>query len=133
MIRRYKRPDKKDALSIINSAKREVEFALSLPINRMSGSTIIKNIYESFRMLGDALLVLKGVESQDHMEPINELLKLNVKTSRPTGIIRNLRPLRHNINYYGYSPKEEEVKDIISIAKDCFNPLFDEVKKKIES
>lgn len=130
---RYKRPDKKDALSIIHAAKREMEFTLSLEITDKSGATIIKNIYECFRMLGDALLVLKGIESQDHIEPIKELLKLNVKTSRPLGVISNLRILRHNINYYGYSPKLEEVKDVIAIAKDCFEPLFGEVIKRINN
>ncbi len=133
MIKRYKRPDNKDALSIITSAKREIKFALSLQISEISGATIIKNIYESFRMLGDSLLILKGIESQDHVEPINELLKLNIKTKRPLGAIRNLRILRHNINYYGYSPKIEEVKDIVSIARNCFDPLFNEIKKRIIS
>jgi len=133
MIKRYKRPDSKDALSIINASKKEMEFTLSLAVNEKSGATIIKNIYECFRMLGDALLVLKGIESQSHVEPINELLKLNVKTKRPLGVVGNLRILRHNINYYGYSPKIEEVKDVISIAKDFFNSLFKEIFEKINS
>jgi len=131
MIKRYKRPDNKDALSIINASKKEMEFTLSLDVNEKSGSTIVKNIYECFRMLGDALLVLKGKESQGHIESIEELLKLNVNTKRPIGVIKNLRILRHNINYYGYSPKIEEVKDVISIAKDCFVPLFNEIMKII--
>lgn len=133
MIKRYKRPDNKDALSMINASKREIEFTLSLDVNERSASTIVKNIYESFRMLGDALLVLKGEASQGHIESIEELLKLNVNTKRPIGIIKNLRILRHNINYYGYAPKLEEVKDVISIAKECFNPLFNEIMKILSS
>jgi len=130
---RYKRPDKKDALSIVNAAKKEMEFTLSLEVTDSSGPTIIKNIYECFRMLGDALLVLRGIESQDHIEPIKELLELNINTSRPTGAIGNLRILRHNISYYGYSPKREEVEDVIAIAKDCFKPLLGEVTKRINN
>lgn len=133
MIKRYKRPDTKDALSIINASKKEMDFTLSLAVTEKSGATIVKNIYECFRMLGDALLVLKGIESQDHLEPINELLKINVETKRPLGIIGNLRILRHNINYYGYSPRIEEVKEVISIAKDFFNPLYKELMKRINS
>ena len=133
MIRQYKRPDKKDALSIINAAKRDMSFTLTLEASENSGATIVKNIYESFRMLGDALLVLKGIVSHDHLEPLNELLKLNVQTKRPTGLIGNLRILRHNINYYGYSPNVEEVKDIISLAKDCFIPLFNEINKIVNN
>ena len=64
-----------------------------------SGSTIIRNIYESFRMLGNALLISKGIESQDYITQINELLKTKVSTSRPINLIDNLRRLRHNINY----------------------------------
>jgi uncharacterized protein (UPF0332 family) len=133
MIRRYKRPDNKDALSIINASKREMEFTLSLEINERSGATIIKNIYENFRMLGDALLILKGIESESHIESINELLKLNIKTKRPLGVIGNLRMLRHNINYYGYLPKIEEAKEVVGIAKDFFIPLFNEITNRIKN
>ncbi|MEK6936044.1 MAG: hypothetical protein AABW67_04595 [Nanoarchaeota archaeon] len=129
MISRYKRPDRKDALSIINASKREMEFTLSLEVKENSASTIIKNIYECFRMLGDAILVSKGIVSQDHIEPLNELINLKIKTPRPLGLLSNLRILRHNINYYGYSPKIEEVKDIVLFAKECFNPILKEVLK----
>ena len=84
-------------------------------------------------MLGDALLIAQGIKSEDHILPIRELLKLKVKTSRPIYLIDNLRRLRHNINYYGYSPKLVEVVDVVSIAKSCFKPLFnaaiDEINK----
>lgn len=131
MIPRFKRPDKKDALSIITAAKRDMDYTLTLKVDERSGAIISKNIYECFRMLGDALLVLKGIESKDHLEPINELLKLNIKTKRPLGLIGNLRILRHNINYYGYTPKISEVIDVISLAKDCFIPIYNEVFSKI--
>ena len=132
MTIRYKVPDKKNALSIIEASKKDMSFTLSLKPAEESGATIVRNIYECFRMLGDALLVAKGVKSQDHIEPIKELLKLKVNTSRPIYLIDNLRKLRHNINYYGYSPKLVEVEDIISLAKSCFEPLFDAVLKEIK-
>lgn len=124
MTVRYKRPDKKNALSIVSAAKRDMEFTLSLKPTEDAGATIIRNIYESFRMLGDALLVSKGIKSEDHIMPIKELLKLKVSASRPISLIENLRQLRHNINYYGYSPKLVEVEDVVSIAKSCFKPLL---------
>ena len=130
---RKKIPDKKNALSIIESSEREIKFTLSLKISEEAGSTIVRNIYESFRMLGDAILISKGVKSEDHKTPINELLKLNVKTSRPINLIDNLRRLRHNINYYGYKPSLIEVEDAVSIAKSCFNPLLKETLKIINS
>lgn len=129
---RYKRPDKKNALSIINAAERDMKFTLSIKPEEESGSTIVRNIYECFRMLGDALLVSKGIESEDHITPIKELLKVKVETTRPINLIDNLRILRHNINYYGYKPTFAEIEDTISIAKTIFQPLLDRIKKKLK-
>ena len=132
MNSRQKRPDKKNALSILDAAKRDMKFTLSLNQTDESSSTIVRNIYESFRMLGDALLVAKGIESKDHIMPIKELLTLRVSTARPINIIDNLRRLRHNINYYGYHPKLMEVEDAVSIAKSCFKPLLDAIIKEVK-
>ena len=132
MTIKYKVPDKKNALSIIEASKRDMSFTLSLKPSETSGTTIVRNIYECFRMLGDALLVANGIKSQDHIAPINELLKLKVKTSRPIYLIDNLRKLRHNINYYGYSPKLVEVEDVISLAQSCFEPLLEAALKEID-
>lgn len=129
---RYKRPDKKNALSIINAAEREMKFTLSLKLTEESGSTIIRNIYEYFRMVGDAILVLKGISSKNHLAPINELTKLQLKASRPITLIDNLRRLRHNINYYGYKPSLHEVEDAISIAEAIFQPLQKSVRDKLK-
>ena len=130
---RYKKPDKKNALSIIEAAERDMKFTLNLKATDLSSTTIIRNIYECFRMLGDALLVSKGIDSKDHLAPINELLKLNVRTKRPINLIENLRRLRHNINYYGYKPRLEETIDVISIAESIFYPLVKTVRAEIEN
>jgi len=128
---RQKVPDNKNALSIIQASEREMKFTLTLKVTEESGATIIRNIYECFRMLGDALLVAKGINSEDHLMPIRELLQLKVNTERPIQVIDNLRRLRHNINYYGYKPTLIEVNEVISIAKIMFDPIFKEVNKKI--
>ncbi|HLD05342.1 MAG TPA: hypothetical protein VJG90_06500 [Candidatus Nanoarchaeia archaeon] len=130
---RYKRPDEKDALSRVQAAEKEMRFTLSLKPTEESGSTIVRNIYECFRMLGGALLVIKGIEAEDHIAPIQELLKLQVPTERPIRLIDNLRKLRHQINYRGYRPSLAEVDDAISLAKNCFQPLLKEVQKRIKS
>jgi hypothetical protein len=129
---RYKRPDHKNASSIVEAAKRDMAYTLTIKPAEESAPTIVRNIYECFRMLGDALLITKGIESEDHLAPINELLKLKVITTRPINLIDNLRRLRHNINYYGYKPSLLEAEDTISIAKSCFKPLLDEVIKNIK-
>lgn len=129
---RYKRPDKKNALSIIEAAKRDMKFTLTINLSEEAGPTIVRNVYECFRMLGDALLVAKGVESKDHIEPIKELMKVKVETTRPIILIDNLRRLRHNINYYGYKPSLAEVEDVISIAKTVFEPLLKVIVEKLK-
>ena len=129
---RYKRPDKKNALSIINSAKEDINYTLTLELNEKSSSTIVRNIYECFRMLGDAILVNKGIASKDHLEPINELLNLKINTTKPLGVIANLRQLRHNINYYGYKPNMIEAKETVDIAKIFFEPIYNYIKDEIE-
>ncbi len=121
---RYRRPDRKNMISILKAAKMDMDFTLRMKPDRDSANTIIRNIYECFRKLGDALLVSRGIESVDHMMPIRELMKLRVATTRPINLIDNLRRLRHNINYYGYSPNIQEVEDVLSLAESCFYPLY---------
>ena len=131
MSSRIKRPDKKNALSIINAAEKEIEYTLKLIINKEAAFNIIRNIYECFRMLGDALLISKGIVSKDHIEQIKELETVQIKTQRPIKVIDTLRRIRHNINYYGYIPSELEAEDAVSIAKSCFFPLLEEIKKQL--
>jgi|SRR3989344_5806341 len=129
---RYKRPDKKNAISILEAAQRDMKYTDSLEVSESSGPTIVRNIYECFRMLGDSLLVAKGIKSEDHITPIKELITLNIKTERPVSLLDNLRRLRHNINYYGYKPSLEEVKEIKALSKSLFEPIKKEILKKIE-
>jgi uncharacterized protein (UPF0332 family) len=103
-----------------------------MEISPESSETIIRNIYECYRMLGDALLIKKGIESQDHLEPLNELSRLKVSTARPIDIIETLRLLRHNVNYYGYKPKIEEVEYSVDFAKESYEIIYKEVLKEIE-
>lgn len=128
---RYKRPDAKSALSIVDAAERKMRFTLSLELTEESAATIASNIYECFRMLGDALFVQMGIMQTDHKEVIEELVKVDVQTKRPLNAIKNLRQLRHNINYYGYQPRLPEVKDAIDLASCCFASLVVEIREKI--
>ncbi len=132
MTERQKQPDKKNALSILDAASRQMNYTLGLDSNNDSAFNIIRNIYECFRMLGDALLVVEGIESQDHLIPINKLMQIKVETPRPIKLIDSLRRMRHNINYYGYSPKKAEGDDAILLAKSCFQPLLQAVRIEIE-
>ncbi len=118
-------------MSIVQAAKEEMEFTLTLEPTEQSGATIVRNVYECFRMLGDALLAAKGIEADDHLTPLRELMSVKATTTRPINVIDNLRRLRHNINYYGYRPKIAETEDAISIANSCFFALSEAVLKII--
>jgi len=126
-----KHPDKKNAQSIVNASEKEMNYTLKLPVTEESAFNIIRNVYECFRMLGDASLIARGIASKDHVEAIKELEKIEVKTGRPLMVIDALRKLRHNINYYGYIPSIPEAKDAISIAHSCFFPLLEVLKKEL--
>lgn len=128
---RVKHHDKKDASSIVNAAEREMQFTLKQEVTEESAFNIIRNVYECFRMLGDARLVSKGIVSLDHVEQVRELETVSVKTQRPLKLIGTLRKLRHNINYYGYIPNKSEAEDAISIARACFAPLLKEIKREL--
>lgn len=106
-----------------------MNFTLSLEVSQESAATIASNIYECFRMLGDAIFVRMGIVETDHKEMIEELTKLEVKTRRPLQTIKNLRQLRHNINYYGYEPSMSEAEDIRDIAQSCFYPLLEKLRE----
>lgn len=133
MIRR-RVPDKLKARSMIEAAVLEIKFLRTLRVSRESGATIVRGVYENFRMLGDALLFIHGKEAigpDHHGEMINELFTLSLNTKRPINTLNNLKSLRNNINYRGYIPSVEEVKDSLSIAEDCFEPILKEVKKEL--
>ncbi len=129
---RYKQPDNKNSLSIIESAKKTMDYTLTLDVNEMSTITIARNIYECFRMLGEAILVSKGLSSQDHLLPIKEISQIQINSKRPIALVENLRRLRHNINYYGYNPSISEVNDAVSLAKECFYKAYEKIKQDIK-
>jgi len=129
---REKFPDKKEALSLIDSSLRDFEFTLTLKATDESANTIIRNIYECFRMLGETLLISKGIVTSDHTEMIGEITKLNIKTSRPLIILDNLRRIRHRINYYAYRANKEEAENILNFAKSNYNLVYKEVKSIID-
>ncbi|MEK6841766.1 MAG: HEPN domain-containing protein [Nanoarchaeota archaeon] len=130
-MNRRKTSDVKKAISLINSSNEDMKYTTTLDINESSANTIVRNVYECFRMLGEALLAKKGIESKDHATPINELISLQIKTARPLNILDNLRRLRRNVNYYGYKSTSEDAKNAINFSKECFFILLKEVNKRV--
>ena len=128
-------PDKFKAQSMLKAAEIEINFLKTLKPSKETGQTIIRGIYEDFRMLGDALLLIRGKEASDidhHNDMINELFNITVKTSRPVQSLLNLKTLRHKINYKGYLPSIEEINDTIGLMESLFKPLLDAIIKEKE-
>ena len=127
-----KQPDKQRAKSLVESSLNDIKFILKISPKEESANIIVRNIYESFRMLGESLLLKKGIKKIDHANSINELIRLNLNTKKPLNLLANLMRLLHNINYNGYKANIFEAKETIILAKSCYLPLLDEVKKTIE-
>ena len=132
MSARFKQPDKKSAVSMVESAMRDMEFTLTLPVSEASGSTVVRNIYECFRMLGEALLIAKGEIVKGHEPHIKAFLSFpGVPTSRPPQSIENIQNLRNSINYYGYHPQVIEVEEAVKFAEACFTPYAQAIRKSL--
>ncbi len=132
---RPRSPDKLKARSMINAAELDMRFIEKLPVSIESGPSLVRGIYENFRMLGDAFLTARGLEVSGidhHREMIEALTKLNIKASRPLSLLHELRKIRHQINYEGYLPTIEEANYVVAIRESLWKPLLAEVKKQIE-
>lgn len=127
------RSDKKKAKSLITAAHRDNTFTQTLPITEHSAATIIRNLYECFRMLGEARLALAGIKSSDHSTQIRELLRMKVHTTRPLQAIETLKTLRHRINYDGYAPTTAQAENAKDLSKACFDACYRAVQEEINT
>ncbi len=128
-------PDKFKSQSMLKAAEIDITFLKTLKPAQETAQTIVRGTYENFRILGEALLLIRGKEAtgtDHHNDMINELLLISVKTTRPVQSLLNLKAIRNRVNYQGYIPSLEEVKDSISMIDSLFNPLVDAIKKEIE-
>lgn len=129
---RHRIPNFPKSMTLITAAEQDMRYVLSLPAKIEGAATIIRGVYENFRMLGEAILVSRGIESTEHTVMIGALTQLSVKAPRPLGVLDNLRRLRHDINYRAYRPSMEELHDAISIAHLLFEPLKSEVFRLVQ-
>lgn len=135
MIRK-KLPDKAKARSMIAAAELDMEFIAGFPITTKASQSIVRGIYENFRILGDALLTAKGFKTSGvdhHTQMIEALIKLNINTPRPLLLLNDLKRMRHQINYNGYVPTENEIKYVLEIKEAFWEQILAEVKMQIES
>lgn len=127
------RKDLPYARSLVAAARIDMTYLSSLAVTDDSVITVVRGVYENFRMLGKALLVARGtVVIDDHKESIAALLVLDVSLKRPLGSLDSLRILRHAVNYRGFVPSVAQALDALELARDCFDDLATNVEKEIE-
>ena len=134
MIRR-RVPDLVKARSMLNAAVIDMGFVEKLHVKSEAAQSIVRSVYENFRILGDALLTAQGFETvgaDHHAQMIDALTKLGIQTQRPLLLLHELRKIRHKVNYEGYIPTEEELKDILAIKEALWQPVLAKVKQLIE-
>jgi len=120
-----------DLNGMLENAKEDIKFTLKLKISKDSCNTIIRNIYEDFRILGEAVLLSKGIKSFDHKAMIEELIKLD--NDAHLLFLNTIKEIRHKINHKGYSSAITEAKDAIDFAEKHFNDIYEKVKNEIEN
>jgi len=134
VIRRLK-PDKAMARSMISAARDQMEVLDSLQLTSKAGPIIVREIYEQFRMLGDALLTAKGVSKgiDQHKSMIQALMGINTEASRSLLVLDTLRILRHKINYEGYVPTPDQVRNVVDIKKTFWKTLLKKVEEEVKN
>ena len=128
-------PDPKKARSLVAAAIADMAFIRTIPPTLAASTTIIRSVYENFRMLGEALLTSEGKEAtglDHHTEMIDHLIGLRIVTERPLLLLNELRRIRNNINYNGYIPTKLELDSVLSFTDALWTPLLEEVKRLIK-
>jgi len=126
------KPDKAKARSLLAAATQDIRTAKELSVHEHTARTIVRNVYEAFRMLGEARLALAGIKSADHDTQIQEILRLDIATSPPLRTLEHLKQLRHAINYKGYQPDPEEVKEALLLAQKVFSQCHSTITQECE-
>ena len=131
---RQKVPDKARIKSMLGIANIDMSFLLSLHVSSRSSITIIRGIYENFRLLGSALLLIHGKEAVGkgrHSVMLGELSTLPISENYLLSAIERLRNIRNWMNYNGYLPSHHEVQDAVGIATSSFSRLFSSVAEQL--
>ncbi len=132
---RERTPDIQKSRSLLQASEQQFKIIQTLPCTEEFASIIVKECYDSFRMLGEAALISQGKEASHrghHRIVLNEILHIKVKTERPLGDLLILQELRRKIEYEGYRATILDAEDSISITKTCFPRLLEAVKKEVK-
>lgn len=115
--------------SIIKAALRSAEFGKMLPINEKTATGIFRETYEAFRQLGDAKWWLIGYEPKDHIASMRILMSAEIKQGYRLQNLDRFRRIRNDMNYRGYSVKEEQASEIVALWDQTSSELIGWIRK----
>lgn len=118
---------------MLEAARIDMKFVLSLPRTEASAITLISRMYENFRTVGNALLRAEGIEAKDHDPQIQRAIRMNIATPRPLRLLENLKRMRKNINYHGFMPGQAELDDFADFADKCWNLVLKDAERTIKN
>lgn len=127
---RIRVPDAKRTTSLISSAKNNTDVALKISLNEDNASVIFREIYESIRQLGDALLWKQGLEPLNHEVSMNALKELNIKNKYMLNYLSRFKAIRHDINYRGFKATVSQVEELRDFWNKCSVQIIQEIEKK---
>ncbi len=121
--------DKERIKSIINSAQINASVILKIPLNDDSASIIYRELYESIRQLGDALLWKNGYEPLNHEVSMDVLKGLDIKNKILLNHLKRFKAIRNDINYRGFRASPTQAKEITDFWKKCNSEIIIIIQK----
>lgn len=118
--------------SIIKSAQLNAKVASNIPISDDSSSLIFREIYESIRQLGDAMLWINGYEPLNHEVSLDALRNLDIKNKILLNHLSRFKSIRNDINYRGFTASQSQAKEIIDLWKKCSPEIIEKIRKEIK-
>lgn len=114
------------ARSLLKSSEQALASALKITVETDSLKTILRELYEGFHQIGEALGYQRGYKFSSH-EAIKYFLEEVLKEEIIAAKFDRYRKIRNGINYYGDEVSEEAVQE----ARKEIPALIEKLKKHL--
>jgi hypothetical protein len=121
--------DRERIKSIIRSAQVNSNVIIKIPLNDDSASIIFRELYESIRQLGDAMLWSNGYEPLNHEVSMDALRSLDIKNKILLNHLTRFKSIRNDINYRGFRASQTQAREIIDFWKKCCPEIIEKLKE----
>ncbi len=129
---RKRSPDMKQADTLIDAANERASIAKAIPLSEKSATTILSELYESFKNLGNARWWVLGYKPTKDAHVVSMLIisKAQIAHAYKVQNIDRFRQLRNKANYDGYRVTLGEAKEILGLWNEVSEELIEWVKEK---